>query len=145
MKREFSDDERGQMLLMTGLILMFSLLTMSLTTVKTASLGEPYDGNEDAVLDASVETIEAWQPLLQNRTSELFAAGYNETDASEAAAASVAADLMRHGELRPGVEIILTDITVVGNGSSRTISASAGIADSHSRLQLELNATVNFA
>ncbi len=35
MIREFSDDERGQMLLMTGLILMFSLLTMSLTTVKT--------------------------------------------------------------------------------------------------------------
>ncbi len=145
MRRLSIDDEQGQMLLMTGLILMFSLLTMSLSTVKSASLGEPYDGNEDAVLDTSVETIEAWQPLLQNRSSELFAAGYNETESAEAAAESVAADLMRHGELRPGVEIILTEITVAGDGSSRIISASAGIADSHSRLQLQLNATVSFA
>ena len=145
MRRLSIDDEQGQMLLMTGLILMFSLLTMSLATVKSASLGEPYDGNEDAVLDTSVETIEAWQPLLQNRSSELFAAGYNETESAEAAAESVAADLMRHGELRPGVEIILTEITVSGDGSSRIISASAGIADSHSRLQLQLNATVSFA
>ncbi len=145
MRRLSIDDEQGQMLLMTGLILMFSLLTMSLATVKSASLGEPYDGNEDAVLDTSVETIEAWQPLLQNRSSELFAAGYNETESAEAAAESVAADLMRHGELRPGVEIILTEITVAGDGSSRIISASAGIADSHSRLQLQLNATVSFA
>jgi len=144
MRRDFVDDDQGQMLLMTGLILMFSLLTMSLTTVKTASLGEPYDGNEDAVLDASVEVDAAWQPLLQNRTAVLFDAGYNETSASEAAAESVAADLMRHGELRPGVEIILTDITVTGEGSMRIISASVGIADSHSRLQLQLNATVNF-
>lgn len=144
MRRELIDDERGQMLLMTGLVLMFSLLTMSLTTVKTASLGEPYDGNEDAVLDTSVEVVEAWQPLLQNRTPVFFNAGYNETSASVAAAESVAEDLMRHGELRPGVEIILTDITVTGNGSTRMISASAGIADSHSRLQLQLNATVNF-
>ena len=144
MRREFVDDDQGQMLLMTGLILMFSLLTMSLTTVKTASLGEPYDGNEDAVLDTSVEVDAAWQPLLQNRTTVLFDAGYNETSASEAAAESVAADLMRHGELRPGVEIILTDITVTGEGSIRIISASVGIADSHSRLQLQLNATVNF-
>ena len=144
MRRQLNHDDRGQMLLMTGLVLMFSLLTMSLTTVKTASLGEPYDANEDAVLDASVETVEAWQPLLQNRSSVLFDAGYNESSAAVAAADSVAADLMRHGELRPGVEIILTDITVTGNGSIRTISASAGITDSHSRLQFQLNATVQF-
>ena len=52
MRRELSRDESGQMLLMTGLILMFALLTMSLNTVKTASLGEPYDAHKDAVLDA---------------------------------------------------------------------------------------------
>ena len=43
MRRDFSRDDSAQMLLMTGLILMFALLTMSLNTVRTASLGEPYD------------------------------------------------------------------------------------------------------
>jgi len=65
MRRKFANDERGQMLLMTGLILMFALLTMSLNTVRTASLGEPYDAQEDAVLDTSAETLTVWQPLME--------------------------------------------------------------------------------
>jgi hypothetical protein len=144
MRRNFVNDEGGQMLLMTGLILMFALLTMSLNTVRTASLGEPYDAQEDAVLDASAETLAVWQPLMENRSFVLFDAGSNETDAVTAAAQSVADDLMRHGEAR-GVEIILSDITVTGTGSNRVVTASAGIADSHARLQVTLEATVTFS
>lgn len=144
MRRKFANDERGQMLLMTGLILMFALLTMSLNTVRTASLGEPYDAQEDAVLDASAETLSVWQPLIENRSFVLFDAGSNETEAVTAAAQSVADDLMRHGEAR-GVEIILSDITVTGTGSNRVVTASAGIADSHARLQVTLEATVTFS
>ena len=144
MRREFSKDEAGQMLLMTGLILMFALLTMSLNTVRTASLGEPYDAHEDAVLDARAETLVVWQPLLENRSMVLYDAGSNETESAAAAAQSIADDLMRHGEAR-GVEIILSDITVTGEGSSRVVTASAGIADSHARLQVTLEATVTFS
>ena len=143
MRRILAKDETGQMLLMTGLILMFALLTMSLNTVKTASLGEPYDAQEDAVLDTSAETLKAWQPLMENRSATLYEAGYNESESAQAAAQSVADDLMRHGEAR-GVEIILSDITVTGNGTTRVITASAGIADSHARLQNTLEATVSF-
>lgn len=143
MRRKFANDERGQMLLMTGLILMFALLTMSLNTVRTASLGEPYDAQEDAVLDASAETLTVWQPLMENRSIALYDAGSNETEAATAAAQSIADDLMRHGEAR-GVEIILSEITVTGEGSTRVVSASAGIADSHARLQVTLEATVTF-
>ena len=144
MRRELVSDDRGQMLLMTGLILMFALLTMSLNTVRTASLGEPYDAQEDAVLDTSAETLAAWQPLVENRSATLYAAGSNETDAATAAAQSVADDLMRHGEAR-GVEIILSEITITGTGAERVITASAGIADSHARLQVTLEATVAFS
>ncbi|MED5486514.1 MAG: hypothetical protein VYB40_02270 [Candidatus Thermoplasmatota archaeon] len=144
MRRDFVSDDRGQMLLMTGLILMFALLTMSLNTVRTASLGEPYDAQEDAVLDTSAETLDAWQPLVENRSMALYAAGSNETEAAIAAAQSVTDDLMRHGEAR-GVEIILSDITVTGEGNTRVITASAGIADSHARLQVTLQATINFS
>ena len=144
MRRDFSKDDSAQMLLMTGLILMFALLTMSLNTVRTASLGEPYDAQEDAVLDASAETLTVWQPLMENRSIALYDAGSNETEAASAAAQSVADDLMRHGEAR-GVEIILSDITVTGTGSERVVTASAGIADSHARLQVTLEATITFS
>ena len=143
MRRDFPKDDSAQMLLMTGLILMFALLTMSLNTVRTASLGEPYDAQEDAVLDASAETLTVWQPLLENRSISLYEAGSNETESATAAAQSVADDLMRHGEAR-GVEIILSDITVTGEGNTRVITASAGIADSHARLQVTLQATIDF-
>ena len=143
MRRILEKDEAGQMLLMTGLILMFALLTMSLNTVKTASLGEPYDAQEDAVLDTGDETLKVWQPLMENRSTTLYDAGYNESESAHAAAQSVADDLMRHGEAR-GVEIILSDITVTGNGTTRVITASAGIADSHARLQVTLEATISF-
>ena len=143
MRRDLSKDDSAQMLLMTGLILMFALLTMSLNTVRTASLGEPYDAQEDAVLDASAETLTVWQPLLENRSISLYEAGSNETESATAAAQSVADDLMRHGEAR-GVEIILSDITVTGEGNTRVITASAGIADSHARLQVTLQATIDF-
>ena len=144
MRRDFSKDDSAQMLLMTGLILMFALLTMSLNTVRTASLGEPYDAQEDAVLDASAETLSVWQPLMENRSIALYDAGSNETEAASAAAQSVADDLMRHGEAR-GVEIILSDITVTGTGAERVVTASAGIADSHARLQVTLEATITFS
>ncbi|MBN17748.1 MAG: hypothetical protein CMB37_06295 [Euryarchaeota archaeon] len=143
MHKQLSEDDSGQMLLMTGLILMFALLTMSLNTVKTASLGEPYDAHEDAVLDASTETISVWKPLLENRSIALFESGSNETESAMAAAESLSDDLMRHGEIR-GVEIILTDIEVVSNGSTRTVSANVGIADSHARLQFNLECTIDF-
>ena len=144
MRRDFTKDDSAQMLLMTGLILMFALLTMSLNTVRTASLGEPYDAQEDAVLDASAETLSVWQPLMENRSIALYDAGSKETEAASAAAQSVADDLMRHGEAR-GVEIILSDITVTGTGAERVVTASAGIADSHARLQVTLEATINFS
>ena len=144
MRRDSSKDDSAQMLLMTGLILMFALLTMSLNTVRTASLGEPYDAQEDAVLDASAETLSVWQPLMENRSMALYEAGSNETESATAAAQSVADDLMRHGEAR-GVEIILSDITVTGTGSERVVTASAGIADSHARLQVTLEATITFS
>ena len=80
---------------------------------------------------------------MENRSFALYDAGSNETEAATAAAQSIADDLMRHGEAR-GVEIILSDITVTGEGSTRVVSASAGIADSHARLQVTLEATVTF-
>ena len=99
-----------------------------------------------ALLILGLVAIEALLRMakLIRRKVRRYDAGSNETESAAAAAQSIADDLMRHGEAR-GVEIILTDITVTGNGTSRVVSASAGIADSHARLQVTLEATVTFS
>lgn len=142
--RDLVAAEEGQMLLATGIILMMSLLTMSLSTIQTASLGEPYDPAEDAVLDTVASVVASWESLLENRSSELIDSGMSETDAVDTAAASVVEDLMRHGEHR-GVEIILVDVTHTEDSGVHTVSASAGIADSHARLEIDLSATLEFS
>ena len=137
-----AQDERGQMLLATGLILMLALLTMSLNTIKVASMGSPYDATEDAVLDTSAEVLKVWQPLVENRTDANIAAGMSDPDAVQAAADSVVADLMRHGEIR-GVEVILTGISVTNNSGVHTVTANAGIADRHARMEFTISATID--
>ena len=141
-QRGLASDTRGQMLLATGLILMLALLTMSLNTIRVASLGSPYDAAEDAVLDTSSEVLAAWQPLLENRTDGHIAAGMSDSDAVQAAADSVVADLMRHGEIR-GVEVILTGISITNNSGIHTITANAGIADRHARMEFTISATID--
>lgn len=135
-----SVDERGQMLLATGMILLLALLMMAFHSTKVASLGEPYDGSEDAVLMTAPEVQAAWSPLLENRSSALVAAGADRAEACGAAAESVRADLMRHGEHR-GVEIILVDLNAIHSEGDCVVKAKAGIADRHARLEIDLLAT----
>jgi hypothetical protein len=130
-----ADDETGQMLLATGLILMLSLLSMAWYGISVASLGEPYDTGTHDVLDATESFGLVWQPLIENRSADLVAGGADWQEAMDSAANSTAADLMRHGEHR-GVEIILTDISVTNSSGTFTVSCEVGIADRHARLQL---------
>ena len=51
MKR--SDDDSGQMLLATGIVLMLSLLSMAWFGVSVAGLGDPYDPGTDEVLQVT--------------------------------------------------------------------------------------------
>ena len=133
----------GQMLLASGLVLMLSLLSMAWYGGSVAGLGEPYDTGSRDVLDTSSDVITVWQPLVENRTSGLVAAGNDWDAACEAAALSAADDLMRHGEHR-GVEIVLTGISVSNNSGVFSISAEVGIADRHSRMEIAaLTATVD--
>ena len=128
-------DEEGQMLLATGIILMLSLLSMAWYGVSVAGLGEPYDTGTHDVLDTAESFSMAWQPLIENRSSQLVAGGAGWQEAVDSAANSTANDLMRHGEHR-GVEIILTDILATNASGVFTVTCEVGVADRHARLQL---------
>ena len=142
--RSSTHDDVGQMLLASGLVLMLSLLSMAWYGVSVAGLGEPYDTGSRDVLDTSRDVTETWQPLVENRSSQLVVAGNDWDSACQAAAQSAADDLMRHGEHR-GVEIVLKDISVSNNSGVFTISAEVGIADRHARMEIAaLTATVDF-
>jgi hypothetical protein len=133
-------DERGQMLLATGMVLLLALLLMAYHSTKIASLGSPYDSAEDAVIITATEVESVWTALLENRSSTLVESGTAAAAACQAAADSARSDLMRHGEHR-GVEVILSELNATYFDGICTISASAGIADRHARLQFGLNAS----
>ena len=48
-----SKDEFGQMLLATGIVLLMSLLSMAIFSVKLAGMSMPYEPNSTGVLDVS--------------------------------------------------------------------------------------------
>ncbi len=137
-------DERGQMLLATGMVLLLALLLMAYHSTKVASLGTPYDSGENAVLVTATEVKAVWSDVLENRSSGLLNGGADATEACQSAADSVRSDLMRHGEHR-GVEVILSDLYATHEAGICTVSASAGIADRHARLEFQIHASFPLA
>jgi len=140
MMRRINNDS-GQMLLATGIILMLSLLAMAWFGVSVASLGDPYDTSNGEVLEVTNSFTDVWQPTIENRSSTLVADGADWQEAIDAATNSTSADLMRHGEHR-GVEIILSDISATNNSGVFTITCEVGIADRGARLKTTSHAVV---
>lgn len=136
------EDDKAQLLLATGIVLMLSLLSMAWFGISVAGLGDPYDPGEGEVLRVTQTVQDSWEPLLVNRTDDFVSGGYDWQESVDAAANSSASDLMRHGEQR-GVEIVITDISATNNSGVFTVTADIGIADRHSRMRLaEWQATI---
>jgi hypothetical protein len=138
------DGDMAQMLLAAGVVLLMSLLSMAVYGVKVAGLGQPYDPASDAVIDMSVELQTAFQPLLENRTNDLIAAGLGDEEAIWTAINWTHDDMLHHGEIR-GVEVKLLNPQVSEDGGVYTIVADAGIADRHARLSHQLSAVVDLS
>ena len=135
-----NQDEKAQMLLATGIVLLLALLSMAIYGVKVVGMGEPYDSSDDAVLQTATEIENVWETTIQYRISELEGLG-TDSEICFNAAESVQKDLMRHGEHR-GVEVILVVLNVSIDGNECNVSAEAGIADRNSRMLMILEASV---
>lgn len=135
-----NQDEKAQMLLATGIVLLLALLSMAIYGVKVVGMGEPYDSSDDAVLQTATEIENVWETTIQYRISELEGLGAD-SEICFNAAESVQKDLMRHGEHR-GVEVILVGLNVSIDGNECNVLAEAGIADRNSRILMILEASV---
>ena len=136
-------DDRGQMLLATGVVLLLSLLSMAVFSVKVAGLTSAHEPNADSVIETTKEVVEILPSLAENRTEIWISSGMERIDAAELAMSSIHDDLLHHGEIR-GVEVKMQEIIVmVIDGTSMEISLDLGITDDSPTLQSQVTFTIN--
>ena len=105
-KAQHDSEERAQMLLATGVVLLLSLLSMAVFSVKVAGLTSAHEPNADTVIETTKEVVDILPSLAENRTIIWVTSGIDRIDAAKLAMDSVHDDLLHHGEIR-GVEVIL--------------------------------------
>ena len=136
-------DNRAQMLLATGVVLLLSLLSMAVFSVKVAGLTSAHEPNADSVIETTKEVIDVLPSLTENRTEIWVTNGMDRIDATELAMSSVHDDLLHHGEIR-GVEVKMLNITVIEmNPSTMEISLELGVTDDSSTLETLVSFTIN--
>ena len=80
-------DQYGQMLLATGVVLLLSLLSMAVFSVKVAGLTSAHEPNADSVIETTKEVIEVLPSLTENRTELWISSGMERVEAAELAMA----------------------------------------------------------
>ena len=136
-------DETAQMLLATGVVLLLSLLSMAVFSVKVAGLTSAHEPNADSVIETTKEAMDVLPSLTENRTEIWIANGVERIEAVELAMSSVHDDLLHHGEIR-GVEVKMLNITIIELDSSVVeISLELGVTDDSSTLESLVTYTIN--
>ena len=80
--KEPSKDEKGQMLLATGVVLMMSLLSMAIFGVKMAGISMPFDTAGDDTIEASRDVAENLPKLTEARAQIWYDSGIEELELS---------------------------------------------------------------
>ncbi|MGY8669544.1 MAG: hypothetical protein ACKVJ7_00665 [Candidatus Poseidoniales archaeon] len=127
------EDDRAQMLLATGVVLLMSLLSMAIYGVKLAGLTMAHDTVGTEVIDSSTQIVEYLPLLVEVRADEWYAGGMSELQSVESAMSSAHDDVLHHGEIR-GVELKIRNITVEDVGGVIEVSCELGAADRNSML-----------
>jgi hypothetical protein len=137
------NDERAQMLLATGVVLLLSLLSMAVFSVKVAGLTSAHEPNADSVIETTKEVIDVLPSLTENRSEIWVTNGMDRIEATELAMSSVHDDLLHHGEIR-GVEVKMLNISVVEvDSSTMEISLELGVTDDSSTLESMVTFTIS--
>lgn len=137
-QRQLGGDQRAQMLLAAGLVLLMSLLSMSLYGVKVAGYDLPQTSDAEDVLDAAEEVRSMFEPLVENRTLTRITAGLDNATAGLEAISSIEDDLQRHGSFR-GMQFSLTSASTSQVGTVLTVTATLTVA-SDASMTLPLSA-----
>jgi len=138
-EKNSTDRDTAQMLLATGVVLLLSLLSMAVFSVKVAGITQSNDPSSNGVIQTTNEVIDAIPVLIEQRTITWISAGVERIEAAELSVDSVHDDLLHHGELR-GVEVKILDFLVSDvNGTTMLVSGELGVSDSSSTLRTNIS------
>ena len=132
--RPSQKDDKAQMLLATGVVLLMSLLPIAIFAIKLAGMSVPHDVASDAVIRTS-QDVEATLPdLVEARADIWYENGVSALESVTQAMDSSHEDLLHHGEIS-GIEVKLINITITDLGSNQIqVDAELGISDSDAML-----------
>ena len=138
-EKNSSDRDAAQMLLATGVVLLLSLLSMAVFSVKVAGITQSNDPSSNGVIQTTEEVTDSIPLLIEARTVTWVDAGVDRIEAAELSVDSVHDDLLHHGELR-GVEVKILDFIISDiDGSSMLVTGELGVSDSSSTLRTDIS------
>ena len=127
-------DEKAQMLLATGVVLMMSLLSMAIFAIKLAGMSVPHDVASDAVIQTTQDVETVLPGLVEARAEVWFDNGVSALESVTQAMGSSHEDLLHHGEIS-GIEVKLINVTITDLGSNQIqVNAELGVSDSDAML-----------
>ena len=127
-------DDKAQMLLATGVVLMMSLLSMAIFAIKLAGMSIPHDVASDAVIQTTQDVENVLPGLVEARAEVWFDNGVSALESVTQAMDSSHEDLLHHGEIS-GIEVKLINVTITDLGSNQVqVNAELGVSDSDAML-----------
>ena len=139
-------DERGQMLLATGMVLLLSLMSMAIFSIKVAGMAMPHEPASDGALRTTAQVDEVLPGLVTARAEIWMEAGdIEEEEAVRLAMESAVRDMLHHGEVR-GVEVKLMEATVTPDATTAgliDVTVDLGVSDTDVRIEIPLSFTVD--
>ena len=127
-------DDKAQMLLATGVVLMMSLLSMAIFAIKLAGMSVPHDVASDAVIQTTQDVETVLPGLVEARAEVWFDNGVSALESVTQAMSSSHEDLLHHGEIS-GIEVKLINVTITDLGSNQIqVNAELGVSDSDAML-----------
>ena len=140
--RPSQKDDKAQRLLATGVVLMMSLLSMAIFSIKLAGMSVPHDVASDAVIQSS-QDVESVLPGLVEASAEVwYENGVSALESVTQAMDSSHEDLLHHGEIS-GIEVKLINVSITALGSNQIqIDAELGVSDSDAMLMKPIQFTI---
>ena len=127
-------DDKAQMLLATGVVLMMSLLSMAIFAIKLAGMSVPHDVASDAVIQTTQDVETVLPGLVEARAEVWFDNGASALESVTQAMDSSHEDLLHHGEIS-GIEVKLINVSITDLGSNQIqVNAELGVSDSDAML-----------
>ena len=140
--RPSQKDDKAQMLLATGVVLMMSLLSMAIFTIKLAGMSVPHDVASDAVIQTSQDVETVLPDLVEARAEIWYDNGVSALESVSQAMQSSHEDLLHHGEIS-GIEVKLINVTITDLGSNQIqVNAELGVSDSDAMLMKPIEFTI---